>query len=238
LKNLLIFDSSTKNILFGGTVKGGNLFHCINLERSKMSRQLPDFFLNIKTDITFDGEPEIIIGQGPGPFTGLKTANSFFLGFLYSLGLKNVRLVSSFRIISALTPTEGDLNKLVVIPFNRGEYFLGLLDKENNLLVKDVFIKEHTENIKDIFKDYLNSKIELILGSECGATLVETLRSHFDINSTYQEKYHFDHQRSLSLLKGEPLDITKEPFILNHVINPADIDKNCNIYVSNNFEEG
>jgi len=238
LKNLLVFDGSTKNILFGGTVKSGNIFHCINFERSKLSRQLPDFFLNIKPDITFDAEPEIIIGQGPGPFTGLKTANSFFLGFLYSLGLKNVRLVSSFRIISALTPTEGDLNKLVVIPFNRGEYFLGLLDKENNLLVKDVFIKEHAENIKDIFKDSLNSKIELILGSECGATLIETLKSHFDINLTHQEKYHFDHQRSLSLLKGELLDITKEPFILNHVINPADIDKNCNIYVSTNFQEG
>ncbi|HRQ70614.1 MAG TPA: hypothetical protein PLW78_09985 [bacterium] len=238
MKNLLVFDGSTKNILFGGTLENSSIFYCINFERSKMSCRLPDFFLNLKPDICFETLPEVIIGNGPGPFTGLKTANSFFLGFIYSLGLKKVRLVSSFKIISALSPAEGNLNRLVVIPFNKGEYFLGLLDKENNLLVKDVFIKESSENIKDIFKDYLNSKIELILGSECGATLIEALRSHFDINSTHQEEYHFDHQRQLSLLGEELLDITKDPFILNHVINPADIDKNCNIYVSNNFEEG
>jgi tRNA A37 threonylcarbamoyladenosine modification protein TsaB len=235
LKNLLIFDGSTVNIIFGGYMQNAGFIHTGNFEKSKMSRQLPDFFLNFKPEIMSDTDIEVIIGSGPGPFTGLKTSNSFFLGFLYSLGITKVKLVSSFRIISALTPVKSGLNKLVVIPFNKGEYFLALLDCFDNLLVKDEFVKEPFENIAGIFKDHINSKIELIPGSECKENLIETLKTYFDINSIHQGKYCFDSKRILPLLEGETLDITKEPFILNHILNPADIDRNCNIYVSNNF---
>jgi tRNA A37 threonylcarbamoyladenosine modification protein TsaB len=235
LKNLLIFDGSTVNIIFGGYIHNTGFIHTGNFEKSKMSRQLPDFFLNLKPEIKTDTDIEVIIGNGPGPFTGLKTSNSFFLGFLYSLGITKVKLVSSFRIISALTPVKNGLNKLVVIPFNKGEYFIALLDQNDNLLAKEEFVKEPFENLADIFKDYKNSKIELIPGSECKENLIETLKTHFNINSIHQGKYCFESTRTLPLLEGETLDITKEPFILNHILNPAGIDRNCNIYVSNNF---
>lgn len=235
MENLIIFDGSTRNVLLGGSVNNKIFLHCANFERSKMSRQLPDFFLNIKPEINFRDLSGVVIGSGPGPFTGLKIANSFLLGLLYSHGITKVRLISSFRILSALTPTKSGLNRLVVIPFNKKEYFLALLDPADNFLIKDVFLKEPFDNIKDIFKNFICTKIDLVLGSECEEDFVKTVSNLFDIDAVYCEKYSFDNKPVLALLGSEVVDITKEPFVLNHIINPAGIDNNCNIYVSNNF---
>ncbi|MGI6395555.1 MAG: hypothetical protein ACOX2F_12665 [bacterium] len=238
MRNLFIVDGSTENILIGESFNGQHLLRLINMEKARLSRHLPAAFQKISQQFNIDPSFEVIVGSGPGPFTGLKSVNSFFLGLLYSKGITKIKVVSSFKIISALTPaSKNSTNRLVLIPFNKNEYFSALLDCHHNFLVTGCLIKEPFHEISEIFKKWKNKKVELIAGSECSSALIDSFNFFFEVTQLYENNYLFNYEEIALLLKEQTLDITKEPFILNYILNPAGIDKECNIYTSTTLKE-
>lgn len=237
MTNLLIFDSSTENIVVAGVNKDRKFLHIRKFERSLMSRELPQFFNEISSDIKFETAPVIFIGSGPGPFTGLKTGVSFFLGYLYSSGFTKVNLVSSFLIHSLLSKISEKI-KLVVISFNKSQYFMALIDKRNKFVIKDVFIKSPDDPIFETFKNYLNSEVLLIqAGCRDDRVLTEKLAGMFCNITVFNEKHSFEPECFFSLTNYSTVDTTTEPFILDHVLQPAGIDEKCDIYISDTKEE-
>lgn len=231
-ENILIFDASSNNVFFGGTSGSKTFFRAKNFERSKLSRFLPNEFIELKHSLDLTELPKAVIGHGPGAFTGIKTGTAFFLAFAYSLGITSVETISSFRFISLLSGPGTSELRLAVIPFNKGEYFLALLDKESNMLVGDIFTKPPYDNISAVFKNFAGREADLVMPVECGSEIIPELGKIFRISSVRSAFGTPDFERFRSVSGAKTVDITKEPFIIDHVILPANLNNNGNFYVS------
>ena len=232
-KNLLVFDSSSSNIFFGGISRNATFFEVKNFEKSKLSRFLPEEFIKVVSKHDFSELPRIIIGNGPGTFTGIKSGAAFFLAFVYSLGIKTVETVSSFSFVSSLFDfTDTDL-RIVLIPFNKGEYFAALIDNNNHLLLKDLFFKPPYESVSSVFAGFSGAKIDIAAPIFCGSEILPALEKTFKIENFFFENFTFNPQRFKTLPDTKCVDITTEPFIINHIIAPANLNDSGNFYVKN-----
>ncbi len=236
-KNFLIFDASSSNIFFGGADGKSSVFKAGNFEKSKLSRYLPEEFEKTVGKLDLTELPRVVIGNGPGAFTGIKTGTAFFLAYIYSLGVKTVETVSSFSFISALfEPCAEDL-RIVLIPFNKGEYFAAVLDKNNKILRGDIFIKPPYDNISSFFAGFAEKNAEIVASIECGSEIIPELEKIFSIKKVHFDGFSFDKSRFDALPDTKKVDITAEPYIVNHVIMPANLDGNGNFYVEGELQE-
>jgi tRNA A37 threonylcarbamoyladenosine modification protein TsaB len=236
-KNILVFDASSSNIFFGGECSGKTVFMAENFEKSKLSRYLPEEFGQIAGNLDFTELPRVIIGNGPGAFTGIKTGTAFFLAYIYSIGIKTVETVSSFSFISALSGECTAEIRIVLIPFNKGEYFAAVLDKNNKILRGDVFIKPPYDNISSFFAGFSGRKAEIAAPIECGSEIIPELEKIFSVVSVRFNGFSFDRGRFDAIPDTKKIDITAEPYIVNHVIMPANLDSNGNFYVEVELQE-
>lgn len=236
-KNILIFDASSSNIFFGGADGKGSVFRAGNFEKSKLSRYLPEEFEKTVGNLDLTELPRVVIGNGPGAFTGIKTGTAFFLAYIYSLGVKTVETVSSFSFISALfEPCIEDV-RIVLIPFNKGEYFAAVLDKNNKILRGDIFIKPLYENISSFFTGLSGKNAEIVAPIECGSEIIPELEKIFSVKKVRFDGFSFDKSGFDALPDTKRVDITEEPYIVNHVILPANLDSNGNFYVEAELQE-
>lgn len=236
-KNILIFDASSSNIFFGGADGKSSVFKAGNFEKSKLSRYLPEEFEKTVGKLDLTELPRVVIGNGPGAFTGIKTGTAFFLAYIYSLGVKTVETVSSFSFISALfEPCTEDV-RIVLIPFNKGEYFAAVLDKNNKILRGDIFIKPPYDNISSFFAGFVGKNAEIAAPIECGSEIIPELEKIFSIKKVRFDGFSFDKSRFDALPDTKKVDITAEPYIVNHVIMPANLDGNGNFYVEGELQE-
>jgi len=236
-KNILVFDASSSNIFFGGADGKGPVFKAGNFEKSKLSRYLPEEFEKTVGNLDLTELPRVIIGNGPGAFTGIKTGTAFFLAYVYSLGVKTVETVSSFSFISALfEPCTEDV-RIVLIPFNKGEYFAALLDKNNKILRGDIFIKPPYENISSFFAGFVGKNAEIVAPIECGSEIIPELEKIFSVKKVSFDGFSFERGRFNALPDTKTVNVTAEPYIVNHVILPANLDSNGNFYVEGELQE-
>ena len=236
-KNILVFDASSSNIFFGGVCGGKTVFMAENFEKSKLSRYLPEEFGKIVGNLDFTELPRVIIGNGPGAFTGIKTGTAFFLAYIYSLGINKVETVSSFSFISALFEPCAEDVRIVLIPFNKCEYFAAVLDKNNKLLRGDIFIKPPYDNISTFFAGFAGKKADIAAPIECGSEIIPELEKIFSVKEKHFEGFSFDRCRFDVLPDTKTVDIAAEPYIVNHVIMPANLDSNGNFYVETTLQE-
>ena len=236
-KNILIFDASSSNIFFGGADGKGSVFKAGNFEKSKLSRYLPEEFGKTVGNLDLTELPRVVIGNGPGAFTGIKTGTAFFLAYIYSLGVKTVETVSSFSFISALCEPCAEDVRIVLIPFNKGEYFAAVLDKNNKILRGDIFIKPPYENISSFFAGFSGKNAEIVAPIECGSEIIPELEKIFSVKKVRFDGFSFDKSRFDSLPDTKKVDVTAEPYIVNHVILPANLESNGNFYVEGELQE-
>jgi hypothetical protein len=236
-KNILVFDASSSNIFFGGECGSKTVFMAENFEKSKLSRFLPEEFEKTVGNLDFTELPRVIIGNGPGAFTGIKTGTAFFLAYIYSIGIKTVETVSSFSFISALfEPCANDV-RIVLIPFNKGEYFAAVLDKNNKILRGDIFIKPPYDTIGAFFEGFQSKKADIVAPIECGSEIIPELEKIFAVSEVRFTGFSFDSGRFDALFDTKKVDITAEPYIVNHVIMPANLNSNGNFYVEVELQE-
>ncbi|MBO4698974.1 hypothetical protein J5690_05110 [bacterium] len=236
-KNILIFDASSSNIFFGGADGKGSVFKAGNFEKSKLSRYLPEEFGKTVGNLDLTELPRVVIGNGPGAFTGIKTGTAFFLAYVYSLGVKTVETISSFSFISALFEPCSEDVRIVLIPFNKGEYFAALLDKNNKILRGDIFIKPPYDNISSFFAGFSGRNAEIAAPIECGSEIIPELEKIFSVRKVRFDGFSFERSRFDALPDTKKVDITAEPYIVNHVILPANLDSNGNFYVEGELQE-
>ena len=236
-KNILIFDASSSNIFFGGADGKGQVFKAGNFEKSKLSRYLPEEFGKTVGNLDLTELPRVIIGNGPGAFTGIKTGTAFFLAYIYSLGVKTVETVSSFSFISALFEPCAEEVRIVLIPFNKGEYFAAVLGKNNKILRGDIFIKPPYDNISSFFAGFAGKTADIAAPIECGSEIIPELEKIFSVKEKRFDGFSFDRGRFDTLTDTKTVDITAEPYIVNHVILPANLNSNGNFYVEVELQE-
>ena len=237
LKNLLIFDASSSNIFFGGCDGKETVFKAGSFEKSKLSRFLPVEFEKTVSLLDMTETPRVIIGNGPGAFTGIKTGTAFFLAYVYSTGVKTVETVSSFSFISALfEPCSGDV-RIVLIPFNKGEYFAAVLDKNNRILRGDIFIKPPYDTVPACFEGFSGKTADIVAPVECGSEIIPELEKIFSVRDVRFDGFSFDENRFALIPDTKKVDVTAEPYIVNHVILPANLDSNGNFYVEGELQE-
>lgn len=236
-KNILVFDASSSNIFFGGECGGKTVFMAENFEKSKLSRFLPEEFGKIAGTLDFTELPRVIIGNGPGAFTGIKTGTAFFLAYIYSLGIKFVETVSSFSFISACSGECAAEIRIVLIPFNKGEYFAAVLDKNDRILRGDIFIKPPYDNISSFFAGFAGKSAEIVAPVECGGEIIPELEKIFSVRNVRFDGFSFDFGRFNAIPETKKVDITAEPYIVNHVILPANLNSDGNFYVEVELRE-
>ena len=236
-KNILIFDAASSNIFFGGAGGKGSVFKAENFEKSKLSRFLPVEFEKVVSLLDLTELPRVIIGNGPGAFTGIKTGTAFFLAYIYSLGVKTVETVSSFSFISALSgPCSEDI-RIVLIPFNKGEYFAAVLNKNNRILHGDIFVKPPYDGIPAFFEGFAGKTADIVAPVECGGEIIPELEKIFSVKKVRFEGFSFKRGLFDALPDTKKIDVTAEPYIVNHVILPANLDSNGNFYVEGELQE-
>lgn len=236
-KNILVFDASSSNIFFGGECGGKTVFMAENFEKSKLSRYLPEEFGKTAASLDFTELPRVVIGNGPGAFTGIKTGTAFFLAYIYSIGIKTVETVSSFSFISALSGECAAEIRIVLIPFNKGEYFAAVLDKNDKILRGDIFIKPPYDGISSFFSGLAGKEAEIVAPVECGSEIIPELKKIFSVGNMRFDGFSFNKNRFDTIPDTKKVDITAEPYIVNHVIMPANLDSNGNFYVETPLQE-
>ena len=232
-----MFDASSSNIFFGGGCGSKTVFMAENFEKSKLSRYLPEKFEKTAGTLDFTELPRVIIGNGPGAFTGIKTGTAFFLAYIYSIGIKTVETVSSFSFISALSGECAAEIRIVLIPFNKGEYFAAVLDKNNKILLGDIFIKPPYDNISSFFSGFAGRKAEIVAPLECGNEILPELEKIFSVRNVRFDGFSFDRDIFNAIPDTKKIDVTAEPYIVNHVIMPANLNSNGNFYVETPLQE-
>lgn len=232
-KNLLIFDASSANVFFGGTSGKSTVFKCGNFEKSKLGRFLPEEFEKTVSSLDLTGDTRVIVGNGPGAFTGIKTGTAFFLAYIYSLGITKVETTSSFSFISALFDFGSADSRLVLIPFNKGEYFASILDRSGKVLKSDIFIKPPYTNISETADGLNLGATDAAAPVECGEEILPELKKVLNINNIRFNGFKFDPERFSSLSDTKVVDIINSPYIINHVVMPANLDSGGNFYVEN-----
>jgi len=208
-----------------------------NFEKSKLSRYLPEEFGKTVGTLDFTELPRVIVGNGPGAFTGIKTGTAFFLAYIYSLGIKTVETVSSFAFISAVSGVCTAEIRIVLIPFNKGEYFAAVLDKSNKILRGDIFIKPPYDTLSSFFEGFTGKKAGIVAPVECGSEIIPELEKIFSIESISFDGFSFDRGIFDVIPDTKTVDITAEPYIVNHLILPANLNSNGNFYVETPLQE-
>ena len=235
-KNLLVFDASSANVFFGGTSGNSSVFKCGNFEKSKLGRFLPEEFEKAVSSLDLTVNTRVIIGNGPGAFTGIKTGTAFFLAYIYSLGITKVETVSSFSFISALFDFDSADSRIVLIPFNKGEYFAAIFDRNGNVMKNDIFIKPPYADISGIVGGLNSGKTDIAAPVECGGEILPELKKILNISDLHFDGFKFSPER-FSSLSTKTVNIVSSPYIINHVVMPANLDSNGNFYVANQLQE-
>lgn len=104
-----------------------------------------------KARITLNDLKEIVVVNGPGSFTGVRLGVTVAKTLAYTLNL-SIKTITS---IEAISLSDNNPKKLVVVPDNKGKY-LGVF--KDNILIDEILYLNNLE-YDEYIKDYPNYKI-------------------------------------------------------------------------------
>lgn len=139
----LVLESSTK-LLYVGLVKDNNLIAKKQRIAKKDHAYYISYFVNLlfkENNITPNMVGEVIVGMGPGSYTGVRVAGTFAKVFAYSLNICLKSISSLFLLTSGYK-----LPHISLYNAKNGRYYLGGYNLDNNILPERVYtIDEITE---------------------------------------------------------------------------------------------
>ena len=234
MDNCFLWDSSTETIF--SSFQGSELYSLVQqVDKKSFMSDFPPLFLSVFKDVDIKKEP-IFIGVGPGSFTGIKSGVSFIGGWLFAKGKQMVNTVSSTDILSCYIPAVSGL-LLLVIPFNRKEWFTSIYRFENDeyvTLEKDIHLKTD-----DDFEQFRQK----VAGEELSVSSPDSIKSEQFLQDAdisvctvvLMSGVPFRSPSKKSLIKQ--INIETSPLFLNYVLQPAGLSDNTDFYIQTIKEE-
>lgn len=160
----LILDSSTK-LMWIGLVKNNELIdHYTRVAKRDHAKYMVDAINNLlaKNNVKVKDLSEIVVGSGPGSYTGLRVAGMTSKMLAYTLNIPLYEVSSIFFL------TSGYKGKVLgMMDARRNQYFTGIYEgintiKEDELMLYDDILNlEEYNNYKVIKIDENNYKIDV-----------------------------------------------------------------------------
>ena len=235
MKNILIFDVSSPVVFLGYSNGEERYFKAKSFEKKQMNSQLPEFLFTLSEKISDIMPARIIVGAGPGSFTGIKTGLALFLSMLYAKGVRQVETVSSSRFIRMLYP-DVDQPSITAIPFNRGQYFVSGFDKEGKPLSQDIFTVNPFNELHDILISNKLKSATLIMPVCENNDIYDFMKTKTEKTSLFCGTPDFRPEIFMKCQNTSVVKFTEEPLFLNYVNLPADISGGTDIYINKSLE--
>lgn len=222
MKNIFVWDSSSSHLLLLNHYKSEQFQFIKKIEKRSMSSTFPKEFNAFQSLIKINHETEVIVGAGPGSFTGVKTGNAFILSYLYSKNIRKIKLLSSLDLFSLFIPYYEESLSFVIFPFNNREFFISVFKWENGkryYLERDTFM--NIADIDGMLKRFNYDNVILFSVESLPESILDVFRKSFKEILFYSARDDF-HFLFLSMLKVvDEIDISKDALKLNYVITPA-----------------
>lgn len=160
---IIAIDTSTAYASLAVKSFDGEVFSLISSGQNTHIESLDDLLRNLlkEANLTKDKLKQIILGSGPGSFTGLRIGYAYVSGLASALKIP-VRELSSF--LAAAVSSYGQANKVITSAAGRNEIFCAVYNQNNNLIKAPEII----------------SKEELVL--EKGDYLIDLSDATYDFN--------------------------------------------------------
>jgi tRNA A37 threonylcarbamoyladenosine modification protein TsaB len=235
LENILIFDVSSPVVFLGYSNGQEKYFTAKKFEKKQMNSQLPKLLSPLSEKISEILPARIIIGAGPGSFTGIKTGLALFLSLLYTKGIKRVETVSSSRFLRMLYPDIAQYS-ITAIPFNKGQYFVSCFDSDGASVSEDIFTVNPFVELADIIYLQKLKKPALITPLPENEDIYDFVRTKTEGSSLFCDSPEFRPEIFSRLQGTKTVKFTEEPLFLNYVNLPADISGGTDIYINKSLE--
>ena len=111
-----------------------------------LSNKHSEYTINLLNDllndnnIGFDDIKEVIVINGPGSFTGVRIGVTIAKTYGYLIK-KDITLVSSLKALAISSLHDGVI--MSVIPANKSNYYVGVYDKDYNILYNEEFVSNN-----------------------------------------------------------------------------------------------
>lgn len=232
--NCFLWDSSTETIF--SSSQGKDIYSLVQqVDKKSFMSDFPPLFLSVFKDVDIKNKP-IFIGVGPGSFTGIKSGVSFIGGWLFSKEKQIVNTVSSTDILSCYVPAVSGL-LLVVVPFNRKEWFVSLYRFEKGdyvTLKKDIHLKTAED-----FEQFRQK----VAGEELSVASPDSIKSEQFLQDAeisagriaLMSSIPFRSPSKNSIIKQ--INIETSPLFLNYILQPAGLSNSTDFYIQTIKEE-
>ena len=219
MKNLLYVETSTKNCSVAISSNSKLIaFKELNSENFSHAENLHVFINDILKEAKLDIQnlSGVVIGKGPGSYTGLRIGTASVKGLCYSLDIP-LMSINSLEIMAQGIPAEPNQFLIPMIDARRLEVYTMILDHNKNI-VKNTWAEELT---KDSFSKYLTKKTCIFFGN--GSIKFKSINPKGKYK--FIDKEHFPSAKDM-VIKGFELFVNKsfestayyEPFYLKEFI--------------------
>ena len=147
MKNLLCIETSTKNCSVAISTNSKLIaFKELNSENFSHAENLHVFINDILKEVKIDVQnlSGVVIGKGPGSYTGLRIGTACAKGLCYSLNIPLIS-INSLEIMAQGIPAESNQFLIPMIDARRLEVYTMILDHNKNI-VKNTWAEELTNN--------------------------------------------------------------------------------------------
>ncbi len=225
MQHIFIWDSSTSRVFLQTRGPLGQIQIIRKYEKRVFGLEFPQLFAQIEGETGLKSDCEVLLGAGPGSFTGIKTGVSFIGSWLYGKGITKVKLVSSLDLLSLFTPYYEDTIHFVLAPFNVSQIFVTIFKWEKGTrcyLERDKLL---TPQALSALMSRMNYDAVIVCALD---TLPEYISDLF--NKSFRHVLAFDVAGVYNLDMADRIpvlqqvELGRDPLLLNYVSAPANID--------------
>ncbi len=236
MKNIIIFDASSPVVFLGYSNTPEILFKSEKFEKKELNTKLPELLESFSDKLTEILPARVIIGSGPGSFTGIKTGLAMFLSMLYAHGVEKIEKVSSGMFLRMLQPSIQDYS-ITAIPFNKKQYFISFFDDKGSVIASDTFVDHPYDQLDETVKLLKGKKVSVITPCLLEDSFKDYLLSKNIDFKVIDKDFSLKPDSFKKVEVFEPVNFCFEPLLLNYINLPANISKDIDIYTNNNLEE-
>ncbi len=219
MKNLLYIETSTKNCSVAISSDSKLIaYKELNSENYSHSENLHVFIKHLFKEAKIDIQnlSGVVIGKGPGSYTGLRIGTACAKGLCYSLDIP-LMSINSLEIMAQRIPVTSNQLLIPMIDARRLEVYTMILD-HNKMIVKNTWAEELTQNS---FTQYSKDKTCVFFGN--GSIKFKSISPKGKYK--FIDKEHFPSAKDM-VKKGFELFVNKnfestayyEPFYLKEFI--------------------